>query len=351
MPSCLPASGAPFCRRDAMPTAWNAPSVKFGPAWQDAQLPLPMKIRRPRCAEVRIARRGLRIAARERVPKLVEGRTTAFERLLIRGERLADADEHRLVVRGRGAERGGECAPQLGVVAHQRGDALRARTHLARVEQRPDALRPERVVRAVPAEPAVKADVHHGRRVAVHGLEAERPRAAVGEAAPRLVAGRAEDPAAPRQPRAEEQPLTERDRLGLARPAVGRVARRRLRPRSVREDAGSFSGRERDRVAGASGAEGEHRQAGEDPHREPDGVDVFGKRESSTSGRAPSPIRSRAFTRLTLLYGMPTLHAREWQHKWRCSSGWQDSAFAPGEARNRRLVRDLTRGGRTVQGG
>src|SRR5206468_8765335 len=64
----------------------------------------------------------------------------------------------------------------------------RRRLHLARIEKRPDALRPKAVVRAVPAVPAIKARVQHARRIAVEFGEAEAARPAILERAIRHMA-------------------------------------------------------------------------------------------------------------------------------------------------------------------
>src|SRR4051812_34508909 len=96
-----------------------------------------------------------------------------------------------------------------------------ARAHLARIEERPDALRPEAVVRAVPAEPAAEAHVQDALRIAVDLFEAEAAGAAVLEAAERRMAGSAQHRARAREARLEEQALAEGDRLELAGDAVG----------------------------------------------------------------------------------------------------------------------------------
>jgi len=115
-----------------------------------------------------------------------------------------------------------------------------AGAHLARIEQRADALRPQAVVAAVPAVPAIKADVHHGRRVAVDRLEAEAARPCVLEVAEGDVAGGAEHRAGAGETRLEEQALAERDRLGLAGDAVARILARCRRPGTVSENPLSF---------------------------------------------------------------------------------------------------------------
>src|SRR5436853_209956 len=80
-----------------------------------------------------------------------------------------------------------------------------------RVEQRPEARRPERIVGTVPAVPAVEARVEHAGRVAVDFLQPEAARAPVLPFAIGNVAGGAENRAVARQPRLEEQLLAERN--------------------------------------------------------------------------------------------------------------------------------------------
>src|SRR5437764_10905275 len=159
-----------------------------------------------RCAALRsrrIARGRSRIAALERVAEFVEWRAAAHQCFLEGGERLADIVEHPLVIRRhQSAERA------LIVVcvarANQRRDMRRGGAHLARLEERPDALRPETVVRAVPAIAAIERDVQEARRVAFRFREAEGGWASVLEMAERLLAARAEE-----RPRAGELRLIE----------------------------------------------------------------------------------------------------------------------------------------------
>src|SRR5882672_1121646 len=58
-------------------------------------------------------------------------------------------------------------AGEIAVAANEFRHARRAHPQLARIEDRVDALRPQTVVRAVPAEPAVITDVDDAGRVAV----------------------------------------------------------------------------------------------------------------------------------------------------------------------------------------
>ena len=77
-----------------------------------------------------------------------------------------------------------ECVPvaagKLSVRADQPRRAVRADAHFAPVEQGPEILRPKRVLRAVPAEPAVEPQVEQAERVAVHGLLSSALRQPVG---------------------------------------------------------------------------------------------------------------------------------------------------------------------------
>src|SRR5687767_12649563 len=109
-------------------------------------------------------------------------------------------------------------------------DMSGARAHLARIEERPQALRPQAVLRAVPAVPAIEARVHHGGRVPVDELEAEGARPRILEAAEGRVAGGAQHRARAREPRLEKELLAERDRRGLSGDAVRRIGPERRRP-------------------------------------------------------------------------------------------------------------------------
>ncbi len=189
---------------------------------------------------LRIARHRARVAARERVAEIVERRASRDERFLKGGERLAERGDDLRFARGHGAERFLETAGKRGVAAHHGSRLRHAAAHLARLEDRADALCPERVARAVPAEPAAVAHVHHARRVALDLGEAERARARVLPAAKRRVAGRAQHLARGRQARLEEEPLAELDRRRISRGAIGRIRRPRRGPRSVAKDRVNF---------------------------------------------------------------------------------------------------------------
>src|SRR6185436_15409980 len=115
---------------------------------------------------------------------------------------------------------------------------------LARIEQRPQALRPQVVVAAVPAEPAVVAHVDETRRVAVELVDTDAEFESVGETFGWYMAARARPRAIGGQPLVEEQALAERNCRGAARDAVAPIGRPRLRPRPMTQDPPDFVTRE-----------------------------------------------------------------------------------------------------------
>jgi hypothetical protein len=116
----------------------------------------------------RIACGGGAIAAGERVAKVIEGRASRFDRLLERRHRLGNVHRERLVVGWwKSAESPAVAACESGRVPHRGRDAGVVASHLARIEHRSQALRPQAVACAVPAVPAVQPHIRHGRRVAV----------------------------------------------------------------------------------------------------------------------------------------------------------------------------------------
>jgi hypothetical protein len=187
------------------------------------------------------------IAAHERVAEVVERRSPAHQRLLKRGERLGDAHQHRLVLVRHRAEHFAVAARQIRIPAHKRGHARGIEPHLVGIEQRPDALRPQAVVRAVPAEPALHAHVRHAQGVPVGEREPARAREAVGPVALRDVAARARHLAVRGEPPLEEQPLTELDGVLLPRRAIRGVGCERRRPGPVRLDHAALGRCERQR--------------------------------------------------------------------------------------------------------
>src|SRR5258708_4405388 len=102
-----------------------------------------------------IARHALGVVLRDGVPELVQWRAAADQRLLVRREGLADIDEDRFVFFGKRVffKDAFVTARKKRIRSDETGDVRRARSHLPRIEERADALRPQAVVGAVPAEP------------------------------------------------------------------------------------------------------------------------------------------------------------------------------------------------------
>ena len=124
-------------------------------------------------------------------------------------------------------------ASAASAVAHE----LRRRPELLGVEDRADALRPQAVGGARPAEPAVEAQVGERDGVAVDAGEADAALAAVGEGARRVVAGGARALAVARTRRVSKnscRPSAMAAALPETRLLGSRVERRR--PRPVRQD-------------------------------------------------------------------------------------------------------------------
>ncbi len=148
----------------------------------DVALALADEEREPALGRERIARRGGTVAAGERIAEVVERRASGGQRFLERRERLGDIDRDGLVVgRGRRAERVAIAVDEIGVAAHRRRDAREVAAHLARIDDRPQALRPQAVAGAVPAEPALQVRVGDasaccGRRARGPALAAIRRR-------------------------------------------------------------------------------------------------------------------------------------------------------------------------------
>ena len=110
------------------------------------------------------------------------------------------------------------------------------------VHDRVDALRPQAVGGAGPAEPAIEPEIGERDGVAVDQRAASAARLAVGERFCRIMAGRARLPAIDGQARVEEQPAAQRNGVRIARIAVAGIGRcgggqgpgrgwRRARPR------------------------------------------------------------------------------------------------------------------------
>jgi hypothetical protein len=119
--------------------------------------------------------------------------------------------------------------------------ARRASSHLPPVEDGPQAGRPQVVMAAVPAEPALVAHVEQTRRVAC----ARRPgrdswRGRPGSRVRGSMAGGAGDAAVGRQAWFEEQVVAEADCSGIAGGAIAGIRRPCRRPGAVRCDALEF---------------------------------------------------------------------------------------------------------------
>ncbi len=86
------------------------------------------------------------------VAESIERRARTDERRLKRRQRLGRVDQKLLVVTlGPVAERALVAAGQRLVLAQQPGDAAAIACHLARIEDRPDRLRPQQIAR--PSQP------------------------------------------------------------------------------------------------------------------------------------------------------------------------------------------------------
>ena len=189
-----------------------------------------------------------RIVARQGVAEIVERRAGGDLGFEERRQCLAEIDENPCVVCAwRYAESAPVAAGKLPVGADQPRRAAGADAHFAPVEQGPQVLRPQRILRAVPAEPAVEAQVEQAGRVAVDGPVPAAARQAVGPGPVRRVAGCARDRAGERQARIEEQRPAEGDGGRCAGNPVARIGPRGRRPRPVAQDPAFFLGGEVER--------------------------------------------------------------------------------------------------------
>jgi hypothetical protein len=194
-----------------------------------------------------------RVGARgEGVAQRVEAGARRLERLDPGRERLGDLHAQRLPGRRRVAERR---APEAGERRVARDHGTQARVvgaELARIAQRTQDERPQRIGPAVPAEPVQQARVGQPGRVAVERppVGAEASRTAVGESQARKVAAHAGASTVGGQSRLEEQPATQLDRRRVSGRPIAGVAHDRWRPRSVGDDGGDLVGRQRGRGAG-----------------------------------------------------------------------------------------------------
>ena len=194
--------------------------------------------RQPALRGLRIACRGLTVATRDRIAEVVEGRAAAAQRGLPGGQRLGHVDGDPFIVGAGCLAEGGDVAlAQRRCVAHGARHLCQATAHLARIEQRAQALRPQVVVGAVPAVPALQVQVVQRQRVAVAARQACASRPAVAEAQRGLVAAGAGDAAVGRQRRLVEQLPAEGDGRRLAPDPVRRVGLQRRWPGAEGQDA------------------------------------------------------------------------------------------------------------------
>jgi hypothetical protein len=160
------------------------------------------------------------------------------------GQRAAGRREPRGVrqVGQRAEDRRVDRAERL-VVVQQMRDGEPVAGHLRVRLQRLDRLGPERVGMAVPEEPAVPRDVPERRRVARPDAVTLRHHLAVREGAGRIVARRARDLAAGREPGVEEQLAAEPGGPRIVGERVGRIRGGRSQ-RRVLQDPLDLLGRE-----------------------------------------------------------------------------------------------------------
>ena len=199
----------------------------------------------------RIACGGVAVASRQRIAKGVEARRDRDQRLLERGERFPRVGRHCVVVDAAWAatEDLGVAARQFAISAQQRRHVVGRDAVLARIGQRANAVRPQAVAAAVPAEPAEEPRVDQRRRIAVDRRQADAGPAPIGEQRRRRMATGAGNPPVSRQTRIEEEPLSQRRRFGLAGDAIAGVRRQRRRPRPVRQDPRPLEFRESEQIA------------------------------------------------------------------------------------------------------
>ena len=217
----------------------------------------------PRCCGITC--RCDAIAARERVAKIVERRASGAERLLVRRKRLGDVDGDAL--RRRRGARCRSCRGSADAALRRLGPAcaIRARSPPISfdVEYRPQALRPQAVAGAIPAEPVLQARVGDADRVAIDrdAKPAARGRPSVNARAGWWHVAQAMLARA-RQSRVAKQHRAERDRIGVAGDAIGRIGlpwrrpgpcartrARRRRRRAARSSSGCASAARRNDAA------------------------------------------------------------------------------------------------------
>ncbi len=209
----------------------------------------------------RIGGGRLRIALPQGVAEAVEGRRRRDQGLLPGGDGFRDIHhEVRVVGIGRFAEGPAVMACQHGFAAQGPRHARRLAAHFARVEDGPQAGRPQTVVAAIPAEPALVAHIEQARRVADAGDQPARHGAAILEAARRVVATGAGQAPAGRKARMEKQIMAEAYRRGMGRHPVAGIGGPLQRPWAMGRDPFEFGGIEADGFGGRGGKREQQRQ-------------------------------------------------------------------------------------------
>ena len=242
-----------------------------------------------------IARQTDRIAAGQCVAELIERRAAGDLGFQERRQCLAEIDENPCVVRaGRFAERAPVAAGELPVGADQPRRAAGADTHFARVEEGSQVLRPQRVLRAVPAEPAVEAQVEQAGRVAVDDPVPAAARQAVGPGPVRRMTGCAGDRAGDRQAGIEEQRPAEGDGGRFAGDPVARIGLQGRRPRPVAQDPAFFLGGEVERRRRRGDA---RKYADDDRKSRQRSGQPGGERRAGASGYHSSTVSAVSFSR------------------------------------------------------
>ena len=140
-----------------MPMSWNSPLVNSGAGVADAALAAADEEREAALRVRRVARHRRAVVARERVAELVERRAARDDRLLERRQRLRGVDRDLLVVGGhRAAERRAVAAREAGLAADHLRQRRDGEVHLARVDQRAQALRPQVVAARRPSRTSAR---------------------------------------------------------------------------------------------------------------------------------------------------------------------------------------------------
>ena len=243
----------------------------------------------------RIPRRALAIAGHQGIAEIIERRARADQSRLEGRQRLGSVHQQLLVVAtGPVAEGFFVAARKHGIAAQQFGSSRRSAAHLARVDQRADALGPERVACSIPAEPVEVANVPQRRCPAI---ELDRS-ACLGEPvaplAARLVAGGAAHAPVARQARFVEQMLAQHDAGWHAGHIVRRIAHRRGRPGAMLPDRADLLGRPVEQLLRANAA-GRCREQPREQQQQPDHLRMMScvRRSLSSPARTSKVISQR----------------------------------------------------------